>query len=377
MAESTVQDHQNGALMNALRWRGQRDVALERIAVPVPADDEALVEVLWAGICGSDLEEYLHGPVVIAGPVVLGHEIVGRVVRAAQDKSGPAVGAIVVVDVVTGCGQCFWCHAHDEGLCPRLRVKGQHEDGGLAEYIAATAHRLVTIPPTLDPRAAALAEPTAVAVRAVRKLGDMSERGALIVGGGAIGLLVAQVLRVHGASPIVIVEPDPHRSAIARDLGFAVIWSDDPQARAEATAAHFPERGVDVVIECSGARGAAGEAIENARPSGTVVLLSVTPDAEQIDTTHVVLTEKTIIGSAAHMWDVDVAPAVELLASGAVQAEPLITRVFPLSDGPAAFEMLADRSQPNVKILVRVSDGPVTHDSPRGRRRTVAHSTPG
>lgn len=338
--------------MTVARWHGRRDVRLESSPLPEPAADEALVRVLYTGLCGSDLEEYLVGPVVVAGEVVLGHEIVGTVAMAAADGSGPPVGTVVVVDVVTGCGQCFWCLQDEEGLCPRLQVTGQHVDGGLAEYVKGRAARLVVVPESLDPKHAGLAEPTAVAVRAVRKLGPITGRGALVIGGGTIGLLVAQVLRQAGAEPVVVIEPTGWRREIAEGLGLITCWASTPAERAAAVADLFPARGVDTVVECSGADGAAREAVRSARPGGAVVLLSITAEDQPFDANDAVLGEKTVYGSAAHRWDADVAPAVALLADGTVEVAPLITHTLALADAPAAFELLADRDQRALKILV-------------------------
>ncbi|WP_374946187.1 zinc-binding dehydrogenase [Agreia sp.] len=346
--------------MSALRWHGQRDVRIERVPVPEPAPDEALIAVEWVGLCGSDLEEYLDGPIVVSGPITLGHEIVGIVTASAADGSGPPAGTAVVVDVVTGCGHCFWCRNHNEGLCPDEVVTGMDVDGGLAEFVVGRASRLISVPQALDLRSAVLAEPTAVAVRAVRKLGPMRERGAVIIGGGTIGLLTAQVLRHYGAGPIVLVEPHEGRRALAEQLGFSAVWSDTAVERALAVVASetFPSHGIDVVIECSGAEGAAGEATRLVRAGGTTVLLSVTAHDQLVDTTEVMLAEKTLIGSAAHMWDDDVQPAVELIASGAVRVDDLISHTLPLREGPAAFEILADRTQNSLKVLVHVPTVP-------------------
>ena len=342
--------------MAVARWHGRGDVRLERSALPGPAADEALVRVLFTGLCGSDLEEYLAGPVVVPGPVVLGHEVVGTVAVRAADGSGPPAGTVVVVDVVTGCGACFWCRGHEEGLCPELRVTGQHVDGGLAEYVPARATRLVPVPDGLDARHAALAEPVAVAVRAVRKLGPVDGRGTLVVGGGTIGLLVAQVLRHFRADPVVVVEPSDWRRSVAAELGLPTLWAGTAVDRRALIDARFPPRGVDAVVECSGADGAAREAVRLTRAGGVAVLLSITPGDQALDTNDAVLGEKIIRGSAAHMWDVDVAPAVDLLASGAVQVGPLITHTQPLGRAPAAFELLADRSQRVLKMLVDARD---------------------
>ena len=342
--------------MRALRWRGRGDVALETVAVPQPGDDEALIRVQWVGVCGSDLEEYRDGPIVVTGPVTLGHEIVGTVAVPARDGSGPAAGTTVVVDVVTGCGHCFWCRRQEEGLCPDLRVTGLHVDGGLADYVLGRAARLVPVPAGLDPKLAVLAEPTAVAVRAVRKLGDVGGLGVLVIGGGSIGLLVAQVLRVAGAGSVVVVEPSRRRREVAQDLGLTALWDDSAEARAAQAARHFPAHGIDAVVECSGATGAAGEAVRRARPGGTAVLLSVTPADQPIDVTGLVLGEKVVLGSAAHRWDLDVAPAVELLAVGAVRAEPLITHTVSLDRGTEAFALLAGAGGDTIKVVVDVRD---------------------
>ncbi len=342
--------------MTALRWHQRRDIRLEQSAIPVPADDEALVRVHYTGLCGSDLEEYLHGPVVIDGPVVLGHEIVGVVAQRARDGSGPSAGTSVVVDVVTGCGHCYWCARHLEGQCPRLRVTGQHRDGGLAEYVVGVARRLVPVPERLDLLHAALAEPVAVAVRGVRRLGNPVGRGAAIFGGGTIGLLTAQVLQHQGAGPVVVVEPDPARRAVAAALGVESMWDDSEQARRDLIGNRFPEQGVDVVVECSGAAGVVREAVHTARAGGQVLLLSVTPDDQRLDTTDIVLGEKSVHGSAAHMWDEDVAPAVALLASGAVRVGPLLAPTVPLRDAADAFTRMAEHSEGGIKVVVDCRD---------------------
>jgi (R,R)-butanediol dehydrogenase / meso-butanediol dehydrogenase / diacetyl reductase len=162
--------------MRAARWHGRHDVRVEEVPVPEPQPDQALIEVEWCGICGTDLEEYNDGPVSIPvgephpltgrkAPLTLGHEIVGCVVKPARDGSGPLEGARVIPDVVLGCGECYWCRRHQEGLCVGHAVVGLHTDGGLAEYVASTARTCVLVPDTLEADVATLAEPTSVAAR--------------------------------------------------------------------------------------------------------------------------------------------------------------------------------------------------------------------
>jgi len=156
--------------MRAARWHARNDIRIDHVDVPEPLPDQALLRVLWCGICGSDLEEYFHGPLTVPvgtphptsgrmAPITLGHEIVAMVERAAVDGSGPPAGTVVLPDVVVGCGCCWWCLRHEEGLCPRLSVLGQHDDGGLAEYLVARAETCVVVPDGMDPAVAALGEP--------------------------------------------------------------------------------------------------------------------------------------------------------------------------------------------------------------------------
>lgn len=336
--------------MRAARWYAAGDVRVDEVPVPVPHEDEALVEVSWCGICGSDLEEYADGPVVIPrGPLTLGHEVVGRVVRPAPDGSGPGAGTRVVVDVVDGCGRCWWCLRHEEGLCPDLRVRGLSADGGLAGQMSARAARLVPVPDALPDDLAALAEPLAVAVRALGKCGSVLGRTVAVLGGGTVGQLVARVARAVGAAHVVVVDPQESRRWIADEAGADLVLAPEDRALAAA----LSPTGVDIVIECAGRPGLAAVAVALVRRGGTVVLLGVTPGPSTLDLLDLVLGEKVVLGSAAHRWDDDVRTAVHLLASGTVRVDDLVTARIPLAEVVTqGLHVLRDRPSEALKILV-------------------------
>lgn len=338
--------------MKVARWYAPRDVRIEWAPAPtLLADHEAIVEVAWTGLCGSDLEEWREGPVVARAGVVLGHEIVGHVVRPARDGSGPVVGTAVVVDVVTGCGACRWCDGHNEGLCPQLVVTGQHIDGGLAQYVVGRADRLIEIPSHVDLRHAALAEPLAVAVRALRAAGGVAGRDVVVVGGGTVGLLVVQAALAQGAAGVACVEPSASKRAMIEKWGARAVWADSSIRRAELIREVMSD-GPDVVVESAGVPESAAECVSLVRRGGTAVLLGVQHAPAPISTIDIVLGERTVVGSAAHMWDEDVIPAVSLLAAGAVDVEPLISATFELEETLRAFELLASGESGITKILV-------------------------
>lgn len=346
--------------MRALRWHGARDLRVDELDRPVPRPDQALIRVERVGLCGTDLEEYLHGPIDIpasAAPMTIGHEIVGVVEECASDPS--LVGRRVIPDVVEGCGRCFWCARHEEGLCPDLIVLGQHTEGGMAEFMLCRAATLVVVPEDLNADIAAFAEPVSVAVRAVAKAGDLRGATVAIVGSGVVGNLIAQVARGHGAF-VIVQDPAEHRRDLAAGMGFPACGD-----RAASAAAITAQAGrlADVVFECAGHESSLHDAIALTRRGGTTVLVGLNPAPPSFPWRDVVLSEKRLLGTAAHMWDVDVLTAVRLLASGAVDPRPLLSRVIPMDRAAEALDELA---APNrlAKVLV---DPQITADE--GARR--------
>ncbi|MBN6052110.1 alcohol dehydrogenase catalytic domain-containing protein, partial [Nonomuraea sp. RK-328] len=345
--------------MRALRWYGRGDVRLTDVERPRPGPGEVLIAVTLCGVCGSDVEEYEAGPIVVpvtphpltgrAAPLTLGHEVVG-VVAEPGDGVDLAPGTPVVPDVVLGCGVCWWCARGDYPLCERGAALGLQGDGGLADYLVAPAARCVPLPAGMPPGVAVFAEPAAVAVRALDKAGDVSGATVAVVGAGAIGLLVAQVAGSRGAAAVVAVEPDPRRRAVARSYGLVdVAPGDAAGAVRELTGG----RGADVVVESAGVAAAVADALSLCRRGGTTVLLGVTPGRVAIPALDVVLGEKRVVGSASHRWDTDVRAAVALLHGGHIRVDRLPVQTVPLAE--AVPRGLADPPRDVLKTVVDVA----------------------
>ncbi|MEV4109729.1 alcohol dehydrogenase catalytic domain-containing protein [Nonomuraea sp. NPDC049695] len=346
--------------MKALRWYGRGDVRLDDVEVPRPGPGEVLIAVTLCGICGSDVEEYHAGPIVVpvsphpltgrAAPLTLGHEIVGVVAEAGEGVT-LAPGTPVVPDVVLGCGRCWWCARGEYPLCERGAALGLQDDGGLAEYLVAPADRCVPLPGGMSAEVAVFAEPAAVAVRALDKAGDVSGAVVAVVGAGAIGLLVAQVARCRGAAAIVAVDPDPGRRALAGSCGLVAA---SPGDAADAAVRELTGgRGADVVVESAGTAAAVTGAVSLCRRGGTTVLLGVTPEPAALPALDVVLGEKRVVGSASHRWDTDVRGAVALLHGGHVRVDQLPVQTVPLAD--AVRRGLADPPRDLLKTIVEVA----------------------
>lgn len=335
--------------MRAARWYAAGDVRVEDVPVPTPQPGELLLRVERTGICGSDIEEYREGPVAVArSPITLGHEVLGTVVEC---RGGDLpIGTLIVPDVVDGCGICWWCLRHEYGLCQNLSVRGQAVDGGLAEYMIARSRTALTVPNDVDLDVAAFAEPTAVAVRAVRKAGNLAGATACVIGAGTIGNLICQVLAGFGVVATVVSEPVEFKRRLALELG--ATHATDPPDGAAMIESVTSGRGADIVFECTGIPSCVRSALEFSRRGGTIVLVGFQPIDVSLPLMDIVVNEQRIIGTAAHVWDQDVAAAVALLANGRVNPLPLLSAVVPLeSVAKSGFEYLVN-NRDSMKVLV-------------------------
>lgn len=316
-------------MMQAVRWHGRGDVRVELVPeASVPRAGEVRLRVAWCGICGSDVHEYRSGPIRVpvaphpvtgqSAPIILGHEISGWVVDTGPGVHSAAPGDLVALNALLPCGQCAECTAGAGNRCPTFGHLGMSADGGLAELVTVPAEMVVVAPPGLDPAIAALAEPFAVAIHAVRQLGGPQSVPCTVVGAGTIGLAVAMVLRDRGCG-VTMVDVATSRVQHAERLGFRAMHDSDPPP-AQAT----------YVVDCSGSRLGPASAVARVAPGGTVCLAGTPEQPGELDFSDVVSREVVIVGSVSHLTDLDLRPALELLAADPQTAERIVTARVPL-----------------------------------------------
>lgn len=286
------------------------------------AGDECLIRVSAAGICGTDLE-LLRGYAGFTG--VPGHEFVGVVEDAGE--AGPEwMGRRVAGEITVGCGTCAGCRAAGPGHCDVRTVLGiRGRDGAFAEYLSLPASNLHVVPPSLDDVTAVFIEPAAAACRVVEQVTVEPGVRSAVVGAGRLGLLVAQVLRTHGAQVTVIVRSDASR-AIAETLGFET--SGVESARGSLA------RRFDVAVDATGNPDGFATAAALVRPRGTIVLKSTIHGETPVAFSPLVVDEITVIGSRCGPFD----RAIDLLARGAIDVKPLVAGVYPLERFADAFD---------------------------------------
>ena len=319
-------------LMYALIYDGKP--ALREIDRPIPRPDEALIRVTLAGICGTDIE-ILKGYSAYRG--VMGHEFVGRV----EECGDPTwIGKRVVGEINIACGECAWCLGGLGRHCPRRTVMGiVNRPGCFAEFVALPLRNLHCVPAGIPDEAAVFVEPLAAAAEILSQMHLEPGTRVAVLGDGRLGLLVAQVLKLHGAE-VILLGKHAWKLDLARRCGVAV---------AEESASPLPAASLPVVVEASGSPRGLAEAFRLVEPRGTVVMKSTFHDSARLDATKLVVDEITLLGSRCGDFSV----ALDLLQQGRVAVLPLLSKVFPLPEGVEALDYVQRESC--LKVCLRGS----------------------
>ncbi len=310
--------------------------------VPEPAADDgrALVAVRRGGICGTDVK-VATGLMPISRPVILGHEIVGTVVRAGARGLVPE-GQRVLLDPVTSCGHCDRCHAKQPNLCRNGGLMGRDEDGGFAEFVAVDELQLHSLPDAIPDDEALLLQVTGTCVHAQTLLAPFPGDTAVVIGLGVSGLIHLQLLQQRGVKTVIGVT----RSRWKRDLGeqmgaTATAAPDDAQALVDELT---EGRGADLVIEAAGNAHTVRQSIELAGAGGTILgfgLVTATEIAAPFLQWY--LKELTIVNSrAAGAWDYE--RTIRLAATGQLNLRPLLSRTYPFDEVIAAVDACSNDS---------------------------------
>jgi 2-desacetyl-2-hydroxyethyl bacteriochlorophyllide A dehydrogenase len=335
-------------LMSAAVYVGDGRIVLEQVPCPEPSAGEVLIEIAECGICGSDLHMVLER---YAKPgAILGHEWAG-VVAAAPSHSGWTVGDRVVGNPSPGCGRCRPCRRGRPSVClNRATPDYVGYRGAFCQYKTVTADSLLRIPDSLPTRVAALAEPTAITLHAVRLADVGSDDRVLVTGAGPVGLLLIAVLRAQGISDITVSEPSAIRRQRAITVGATRVVTPD-SLESPPTALPVAEP-YDVVFECSGQARALEAGVGQLDYAGTLVIVGTGFEQPRINQNRMIIFELEIIG-AYNYDDEGFGPAVDLLDSELLPLEALIEPDnIPLGDVMVSMERLIRGEIPS-KVMVQ------------------------
>lgn len=306
-------------------------VSLRKAPRPAPRQGFALIRMLYAGICNTDIE-LLRGYYGFRG--IPGHEFVGEVLAGSRHL----VGQRVVGEININCSRCSWCRRGLGRHCPHRTVLGiVKHPGAFAEFLGLPEHNLHIVPPEIPLPHAVFVEPLAAACEICEQVTIPQGAGVAVLGDGKLGLLIAQVLQARGARVHLFGK---HRQKLRLAERSGVVG--------EVRGSRLPVAAYDYVVEATGGPEGLKHAVAMARPRGTVVVKSTLHEAVSLDTAPVVVNEITLVGSRCGPFP----PALEMLAAGRVRVADMISDSFPLDRAEAAF----DRAQQKGALKVLLCD---------------------
>lgn len=344
--------------MKALRWHGPRDLRLTEIAEPVLRDGEVRVGVAYCGICGSDLHEYREGPCAIPvalahplsgrkAPLTLGHEFCGTVLESAV--STVREGARVAIEPEYRCGHCEYCRAGRYNLCRSMGFVGLMGDGGMAESVVVPGYTVHPLPDAVSFEQAAVFEPSAVALHAIRQSSLRAGDRCAVIGLGAIGLLLVALLRRSGAGRIVAVDVVAERLERAGALGADTVVDASRESAVDAIVRACGGTGADIAFEAVGSGETLQTCLHALRKGGEAVFVGLTGNA-CFDAFDFVNRELRLTSSVGYCGVYG--SLIDWTARGIFDPSIIVTRTVGLEGAVAnGFEaLLTDRSQ--VKVLI-------------------------
>jgi len=337
--------------MKALWYNAPRDFSIKDVPIPKVGDDDILLKVSCCGVCGTD--GHIHeGEFISKFPLIPGHEAVGTVVQMGKNVKGFEEGDRCAADVGLTCDNCFYCRRGQSLMCENFNARGVTVQGGFAEYIVYPQRKLYKIKNMSD-EDATLLEPAACAIHGLDKLNPPVGIEVLLLGAGPTGLILAQLLKLNGASRVVIAANKGIKMDIAKDLDagdeYIELDRQNPEAQWKKLKDDNPY-GFDVVVEATGVEKLANESINYVRRGGTLMIYGVYENKALVHwpPSKIFGDEIRIIGSFSQTYCFP--RAVAYLDSGKVRVKGMVTDTFKLADYQDALDKMNSRGALKIAI---------------------------
>ena len=323
------------------------EIGISEIEKTSRRENEVLLKVRSAGICGSDIGAYKGVNPLVSYPRIIGHEIAGEVVEVAADEKTFRVGDRVILEPYVYCGQCYPCSIGRTNCCENLTVRGVHIEGGMAEYVSHPRHLLHKVPENIPWHLIPMAEPLVIAMHAVKQAEVKAGEHVAITGAGQIGLLAAQYALTLGALPIV-VDPVDERLALATRLGVPHVINPVSQDAVAQIKSITRARMAEAAIEASGAASAIRAMVDYVAYAGRIALVGWPKSDIPMPTALFTKKELTIRGSRNSVGQFP--ESLRLIAEGKVDVAALLTKTVSLEETPATVVDIAEHPERYLKV---------------------------
>jgi L-iditol 2-dehydrogenase len=336
--------------MKAARLVNVNEMMVAEVEKPVPGTHDLLVRVEACGICGSDRHMF-KGEYPTARPVTLGHEFSGIIESVGSHVSRFQAGMRVTGDPNIACGHCHACRNGRVNLCEALSAIGVQRDGGFADYVLVPESQAFEIPLSLPPLHGAFCEPLACCLHALDVARIRPGQSVAILGGGVIGLIMVQLVRLAGAGSIVLSTRQKSRRDLATKMG--AHFTLDPTGKDVVASIAGPQGfvpgGVDVVLECAGVPDTFSQSLAIAKRGGAVVIFGVMPQGQKVEIQPFDLLVRELRLEAAYLNPFTHGRAAAMVASGVLDLDSLVTRTISLDEVPG--EIAGSPSEGDIKII--------------------------
>lgn len=347
--------------MKAAVYYGPGDIRLEDRAEPTPAADNLVVKIGCCAICGTDLKLAAVGNPRCHPPRIIGHELVGQITHVGARVSGFTTGDRITLATTIACGRCQYCRLGLGNLCPNAQPISYDFDGGFAAYLAIpplalTGGNVIKVPESVSDEAAALSEPLSCGINAQQIAGVKAGDRVLIIGGGPLGALNAELAKAKGASSVMIVQRSEPRLSLLRRIDGLTVIDGARQDVGDIVQAHTAGLGADVVIVCAPTREAQELAGRYARKGGAVSLFASLPkgDADITLDSRLIHYGELRLSGASDSRPEHVAEAVQLMAAGKIDVTSIITHRIGLEELHRGLELMKNKAC--LKVLVYPGD---------------------
>lgn len=343
--------------MNACVLHGIGDLRYEQVPTPNPGSGEVLVKIMASGICGSDIPRvFTKGTYHF--PAIPGHEFAGKIVKLGEGVDAGLLGKKAAVFPLLPCMKCDQCQIGEYASCSNYNYFGSRCDGGFGEYIAVPVWNLVMVSEALSYEEAAMAEPAAVAIHALRQAGIEIGDNVVIYGAGPIGLMLGQWAKAWGADRVMLVDIDEGKISFAKEMGFENVWNSKDGDPVEWIMGITDGKGTDIAVEGAGVSLTLEQCLKSVRPFGKVVAMG-NPMGEmklsQKGYWELLRKQLKILGtwnsSYVSLPKNDWQLAIRAMEQGKISVKPFITHTFSLSECNKAFNMMKDKTEFSNKVM--------------------------
>lgn len=331
-------------MMKALRYEGPKQMNIREVPVPELHEDEVLIEVAYAGICGSELSGYLGQNSLRVPPLTMGHEFSGRIVKLGAGASDFVIGQQVTANPLISCRSCRFCLSGKAQLCSKRQLLGAHLSGAYAKYVAVPRSNVIVLPERVSLREAALTEPLACAVHIANEAGLQPTDKLFIAGAGPIGLFTLITAKRFGVKEITVQDINPERLEIVEALGGKAVRGDSAELSNEVT--------YTVLVDAVGLNVTRRLCLELAQPGGRVIFSGLHAADSNLPMNTAIRNELTLKGAFAYTPN-DFETALQWISEGQFRLEEWI-KVAPLAEGKACFDQLLHSPGRIAKILLSV-----------------------